>query len=80
MFPVISATLPAIFGIVKTPIHSKRHVIDIASAIIYPGTRDPRTRPKDDPVLIIESLPGTTSAKHDIVKDIGAAFTTAKIT
>ena len=55
----MSATLPAIFGIVKTPMHSKRHVIDIASAIMYPGT---------------------TSAKHDIVKDIGAALTIANVT
>ena len=55
----MSATLPAIFGIVNTPIHSKRHVIDIASAIIYPGT---------------------TSAKHDIVNDIGAALTIASVT
>ena len=48
IFPVISATRPAIFGIVKTPIHSKRHVIDIASAIIYPDTRDPRTQSSTD--------------------------------
>ena len=59
IFPVISATRPAIFGIVNTPMHSKRHVIDIASAIMYPGT---------------------TSAKQDIVKDIGAALTIANVT
>ena len=50
---------PVIFGIVNTPIHSKRHVIDIASAIMYPGT---------------------TSAKQDIVRDIGAALTIASVT
>ena len=45
----------------------------------YEGFTD-QASVQDEPVLISGSLPGTTSAKHDIVKEIGAALTTAKVT